>query len=179
MSSLVRTPAQIPAIYGYFRGENPDVDLYTKFILAPIKFTVGSDGVNAIQGTNVYFNTYNDVVQFLGDPVGHGNNSIAISNGEFFRDMGKTYTLYVKQYVNNAYVNNLNAYIHVVTLTKVQKYLKTGEVSEGVTGTPISTANPPAAGSAYETGYVVTWSSNPSTYLNGGVPVSVVRTGYE
>lgn len=179
MTSLARAPAQIPSLYGYFRGDNPTADLFTKFIFAPIKFTVGTGGVIAIQGSNIYFSSFTAVKDFLGDPVTYGNNSIAIDDGQLFRDMGKTYTLYVQTNINNAYANNLKSSVHVVTLTKVQKYLSPGQVSEGVTGAITSTASPPGAASAYYTGYVVSWSANPSSYTDGGVPVSVVRTGYE
>lgn len=184
MTSLVRAPAQIPSLYGYFRVDNPLTDLSSNFIVDPIKFTVGTGGVVLIQGTNIFFDSYQSVVSFLGNPTAYNNSKTTLADGDLLRDMGKTYTFYVQTNVNNEYVNNLKTSIHVVTLTKVQKYLSPGEVSEGVTGKVISTAIPPASGSAYQTGYVVTWTANPSQYnganlANSGVPVNVVRTGYE
>lgn len=171
MSSLLRGIKQTPSRVGYFRGDNPGSDATVDFIYYPLKLTVGSFGVVRIDNGNIYFDTYANAVDFIQDPASNGNASATIVNGEIYRDMGKTYNIFVGQYRSD----NLQ---HVATLTKVQRYTTDGQTNEGVTGADFSNLTVPPVGNNYRTGYIVTWSSNPNAGAGLGIPVGGLRTGY-
>jgi hypothetical protein len=169
MPSLTTTTKQIPSNSGYFLAKTlgGSFTAITKFIYEPINFTVGSYGVVAVNGTNVYFNTYANAVAFLTDPTSYGNSSYSLADNELYRDMGKTYNIYVQQTkASGGYY-----YLEVATLTKVQRLSTDGQFTEGVVGGP-------TAGNLkyYYTGYIVTWSANPTT---AGIPVGVSRVGFQ
>ena len=174
MSSLLRSVKTNPSITGYFVGDNPGpVPTATiKFIFYPLKFTVGTNGVVRIDGNNIYFNTYLNCVRLLQTPGSYGNNSNTIISGDVYRDMGQTYNIFVGQYRSD----NIQ---HVATLTKVQKYTTDGEKTEGVTGGVLNTAGAPPVANNYRTGYIVTWSSNPDSTPDAGIPIGVTRTGHQ
>lgn len=167
MSSLIKTTKQIPGATSYFLAKTlgGSFTAITKFIYEPITFTVGSYGVVMIQGTNIYFDTYANAVLFLTDPNSYGNSSYNLSDNELYRDMGKTYNIYTQQTKSTGGYY----YLHVATLTKVQRLTTDGQTTDGVVGGPTA-----ANLQKYYTGYVVTWSANPTT---GGVPVGVSRVG--
>jgi hypothetical protein len=169
MSSLLKELKQIPSNNGYFLAKDlgGSFTAITKFIYDPITFTVGSYGVVMIQGTNVYFDTYANADAFLTDPTSYGNQSYSLSDNELYRDMGKTYSIYVqKTKPTGGYY-----YDHVATLTKVQRFSTDGQTTDGVVGGPIASNR-----QYYYTGYVVTWSANPTV---SGVPVGVSRIGFQ
>ena len=75
MTSIVKRTKQINPASGYLLGNTVSLD--AKFIYDPIQFTVGSYGVVAKDGTNIYFDTYANVVTFLITPeVTKGSGSI-------------------------------------------------------------------------------------------------------
>lgn len=173
MSSILRSIKTIPSITGFFRGDNPNASITVKFIVYPLKFTVGVNGVVKIDGNNIYFNTYQNCVNFFQSPGSYGNNSNTILSGEIYRDMGQTYNIFVGQYRNQ----NIQ---HVATLTKVQKYTTDGQTTEGVTGNVfVNASGSPPIGNNYRTGYLVTWSSNPDETPGVGIPIGASRTGYQ
>jgi hypothetical protein len=131
------------------------------FFYEPLSFATAT-GYLANLGNIVQFDTYtNTQTALTGGTTPPGVN---ITTGEIYRDMGKTVHIDV---VTNGFSQR------VATLTKVQLYTTPGQSNEGVTGGPGSSTT--SATNAYRTGYVVTWSANPST---NGVPVSVTRIGY-
>ncbi len=169
MPSITTTTKQIPSNSGYFLAKNlgGSFTALAEFIYDPIAFTVGSFGVVAVNGTSVYFDTYANAVTFLTNPGATGNSGFNLGDNELYRDMGKTYSIYVQQTKSaGGYY-----YLEVATLTKVQRITTDGQTTEGVVGGP-------TAGNLnyYYTGYIVTWSSNPTT---AGVPVSVSRIGFQ
>ena len=166
---MLRSIKQIPSIVGYFRGDNPSAVTGCKFIVYPLKVTIGSFGVVAIQGNNIFFDTYTNAQDFITAPDSNGNTSATVVDGEIYRDMGQTLNIFVGQYRSD----NIQ---HVATLTKVQRYTTDGQTTEGITGGLFSNATVPPAGNNYRTGYLVTWSSNPAE--SGGIPVGASRTGY-
>jgi hypothetical protein len=169
MPSITTTIKQTPSSTGYFLSKDlgGSFTAITHFILDPIQFTVGSHGVTAVNGTNIYFDTYANVVLFFTDPTSYGNESETLANNEYYRDMGKTYHIYVQQEKNTGgYYYN-----HVLTLSKAQRYEADGQTTEGVVGGSTS-----ANLLYYFSGYLVTWSANPTTT---GVPVGVSRVGFQ
>jgi hypothetical protein len=173
MSSMLRAIKTTPAIVGYFRGDNPASDITVKFIVYPLKFTIGTYGVVAIQGNNIFFDTYANARALLQSPGSYGNNSNTIISGEIYRDMGQTVNIFTGQYRTD----NIQ---HVATLTKVQKIENTGQATEGVTGKTLNLASgSPPIGNNYTTGYIVTWSSNPDAGAGVGIPVGATRTGHQ
>lgn len=162
MPSITSYISQIPSVVGYFKTDIGNDITYVKRIPDPPGFTVGSGGVTAISGTNVFFNTYANARTAL-IPAGAGNPS----DGEFYRDMGKTYTIFVQQ------EKSTGGYIYnkVAEITKLQRYTTGGQISEGVTGAPTT------AGNNWQCFYFVTWSANQEQA--SGIPVGVVRTGYQ
>lgn len=150
MSSVLASFAQVPARVGYFKTNVVSIEGSPnhKFINEPANFTTAT-GYSGITGNIIYFNSYaNATTALTGNsdaPTGE-----TLVDGLFLRDMGKTYHIYVTG-------------VRVATITKVQQYTADSKLTEGVSGlTPV-----------YKTGWVVTWSSDPTT-----IPVSVVRTGY-
>ena len=159
MSSVLASPAQIPSRVGYFKVS--DQTASTLFYPEPFiaQLTVGSNGVTGIVGNEIRVDTFANVTALLTDGASTPFVTAALANGEFFRDMGKSWHFIVGGY-------------RVATVTKVQKYGTDGQTTEGVIGSSANTT-PAAAGKQYFTGYVVTWTSNPTT-----LPMAVTRTGY-
>lgn len=166
---MLRTIKQTPSRVGYFRGDNPTESARVDFIYYPLKVTLNSFGVVAIQGNNIFFDTFANAEDFLVDPGSNGNASATVADGEIYRDMGQTINIFVGQYRSD----NIQ---RVATLTKVQRITTDGQTTEGVTGGEFSNTTVPPAGNNYRTGYLVTWSTNP--VLATGIPVGAVRTGY-
>lgn len=169
MPALTTTIKQIPSNTGYFLSKDlgGSFTARVEFIYDPIAFTVGSFGVVGIEGTNIYFDTYANVVLFFTDPGSYGNSSFTLGDNQLYRDMGKTYNIYVRrEKATGGYF-----YDHVLTLTKVQRMDTPGQTTEGVVGGP-------TAGNRlfYYTGYITTWSANPTT---AGIPVGVSRIGFQ
>jgi hypothetical protein len=163
MTSVLAGISQVPARVGYFRA-NPTSG---EGVVAQLMFNELLDfsaatGFVSKNGNIVTFNTYANAQAALTD--GTTPNGTALVAGQFFRDMGKSIHIEVP-------TNGIP--VRVATLTKVQKYLD-GQATEGVTG--VATLSPAASGNGYFTGYVVTYSANPSDTV--GVPVSVSRVGY-
>lgn len=167
MSSVTASISQVPARVGYFRvnkvvaSEATQVEL---FLYEPIDFTTAT-GYLSTSGNIVFFNTYTNARNAL--TGGTTPPGTALTEREFLRDMGKS--IHIE--VFNA---GTRGSLRVATLTKVQKYTNPGQNTEGVVGNPLST--PAAATKGYNTGYVVSWSANPSSTT--GVPVAVGRIGY-
>ena len=167
---MLRAIKTNPAVTGYFRGDNPNTITDCRFITYPLKVAINSFGVVAIQGNNIFFDTYDNAKDFIRAPGSNGNHSTQVTNADIYRDMGQTINIFVGQYRSD----NIQ---HVATLTKVQKYVNTGETTEGITGKELSLASgAPPASNNYLTGYLVTWSSNPDE--SAGIPVGGSRTGY-
>lgn len=167
---MLRAIKQIPTVVGYFRGDNPSAVTGCKFITYPLKVEINSFGVVAIQGNNIFFDTYTNAQDFITAPDSNGNLGTTVTDGDLYRDMGQTINIFVGQYRSD----NIQ---HVATLTKVQRYTADGQTTEGVTGKSLSLASgAPPASNNYFTGYLVTWSSNPAE--SGGIPVGGSRTGY-
>lgn len=169
MSSLLKTPKQIAARTGYFLAKalGSPLTALVEFIYDPIQFTIGSFGVVGIEGSNIYFDTYANAVTFLTNPAATGNSGFNLADNELYKDMGKSYNIYVQQTKpTGGYY-----YLQVATLTKVQRMTTDGQTTEGVVGGP-------TAGNRlyYFTGYIVTWSANPTAT---GVPVGVSRVGFQ
>ena len=161
MSSVTSQVSQIPSIVGYFKTDIGNDLTYVRRIPSPPGFRVGVGGVQAIQGTNVFFNTYANAQTAL-IPSSAG----IPGDGEFYRDMGKEYNIYVNTAIGNRILPQ-----HVATITKLQRYIAPGQISEGVTGTAT------AASENWQCYYFVTWSANGES--TNGIPVGVVRTGYQ
>lgn len=167
MSSLIKTTKQIPGNGSYFLSKDlgGSFTALVEFIYDPINFTVGSFGVVAVNGGSVYFDTYANVVTFLTNPGATGNTGFTLGDNQLYRDMGKTINIYVQQTQSTpGYL-----YLPVATLTKVQRLSTDGQTTDGVVGGPTA-----ANLLRYFTGYIVTWSSNPTI---NGVPVGVARVG--
>jgi hypothetical protein len=169
MPSLNTSIKQTPSSTGYFLAKalGGSFTARVEFIYDPIAFTVGSFGVVGISGTNVYFDTYANVVSFFTDPGSNGNTSFNLGDNELYRDMGKTYNIYVQQTKSTGGYY----YDHVLTLSKAQRFTTDGQTTDGVVGGP-------TAGNRlyYFTGYIVTWSANPTVT---GIPVGVSRVGFQ
>jgi hypothetical protein len=158
MSSVLASFAQVPARVGYFKT---DVDAEegapnSKIIFEVANFTAATGYVKTT-GNIIYFDTYANATSAL---VTNGSAPVgtSLANGELYRDMGKTFHIYV-------------GLQRVATITKVQRNTTLGETTEGPTGS--STLTPAAQINNYLTGYVVTWSANQAS-----IPAAVVRTGY-
>lgn len=167
MSSLIKTTKQIPGNGSYFLSKDlgGSFTALVEFIYEPITFTVGSFGVVAVNGGSVYFDTYANVVTFLTNPAGAGNTSVTLGDNQLYRDMGKSINIYTQQTKSSGGYY----YLPVATLTKVQRLSTDGQTTDGVVGGPTATNL-----LKYFTGYIVTWSSNPTI---NGVPVGVSRIG--
>lgn len=155
MSSVLASPQQIASRTGYLLCQantgsaakfNPD---------APWTFTVGTGGVVAVNGTNVVFDTYANARTALNSSV------TALAAGDFFRDLGKTYSFYVQNTTPG-----MGPQV-VAKFTKVAKMGAGGQTTEGVSGLTNTT---------YGVGWVCTWSANPTT-AGSGVAVAVTRVG--
>lgn len=163
MPSITSYVSQIPSRIAYFKGDTAGVSAYYYPYQTTIpNVSVGSpSGVTAVNGTSIYFDTYSSVTSWLGGATG-----IGIVDSDYFRDMGKTYTIYVQQEKSTGgYI-----YLPVMKLTKAQKYIDPGQVSEGPTGNPIGGTDL----QGYDTVYLVTWTANPSS-----IPVGVTRIGFD
>lgn len=169
MPSIATTTKQIPSSSGYFLAKNlgGSFTALVDFIYDPINITVGSFGVVAVNGSSVYFDTYANAVAFITNPSATGNTGFTLGDNELYRDMGKTYTIYVQQTKSSGGYY----YLEVATLTKVQRVTTDGQTTEGVVGGPTASNR-----LYYFTGYIVTWSSNPTL---AGIPVGVSRIGFQ
>lgn len=159
MTSVLASPAQTPSRVGYFKVSNQSSS--TLFYPEPFvaQLTVGSNGVTAIVGNEITVDTYANVTALLTDGASTPFVTAALVNGQFFRDMGKSWHFIVGGY-------------RVATATKVQRYGADGQATEGVLGNSNSSL-PASVGKQYNTGFVLSWSANPST-----LPIAVTRTGY-
>lgn len=168
MPALTTTIKQIPSDSSYFLAKTlgGSFTTITKFIYEPITFTVGSFGVVGIEGSNIYFDTYANAVDFFTDPTSNGNTSYSLADNELYRDMGKTYNIYVQQTKSTGGY----FYDHIATLTKVQRLAADGQATDGVVGGPLASNL-----RYYYTGYIVTWSANTTI---SGIPVGVSRIGF-
>lgn len=158
MSSVLAAPQQIPSRVAYFKASGVATAgaAYCRFLTNAPNFA-GATGFSSQNGNEVFFSTFTAAVNAIATNGSIAN--VALADGQLFRDMGKSYTIFVA---------GTTPY-RVAVLTKMQRYGVNGEVSEGVIGssaTSGSTAN-------YLTGYVVTWTANPSS-----IPCVVSRTGY-
>jgi hypothetical protein len=162
MSSVLAAPQQIPSRVGYFKvsGVADAGANYSRFIYNAPNFS-GATGFVKQVGNEVFFNSYANAVTAVGTNT--GLSSAALVDGQILRDMGKTYTILVDGTVP----------LRVAVITKVAKYGVNGEDSEGVIGNSNTTAG---AGANYNTGYVVSWTANPTA--SSGIPCLVSRTGY-
>jgi hypothetical protein len=170
MPSITSTTKQIPSSSAYFLAKDlgGSFTAVTKFIYEPITFTVGQYGVVDKNGTNIYFDTYANARLFFTDPTSYGNSSYSLADNELYRDMGKSYSIYVQQQKSTGGYY----YLHIATLTKVQRLAAEGQQTDGVVGGPTA-----ANRAYYYTGYVVTWSAN--TTATAGIPVGVSRIGFQ
>ena len=158
MSSVLASIAQIPARVGYFKT---DVDTSegatnSKIIYQAADFTTATGYVKTT-GNIIYFDTYANATSAL-VTNGSAPTGTSLVNGQLYRDMGKTFHIYVGTQ-------------RVATITKAQRNTTLGQTTEGPTGR--NTLTPPAAANNYYSGWVVTWSAN-----QDAIPVAVVRTGY-
>lgn len=168
MPSITSYTSEIPSSTGYFKGDTAGVSstAYYYPLQASFNFAVGTpSGCVAVDGTNIYFDTYANVRTWLTSSA----TKTLIVDSDFFRDMGKTYTIFIQQEKSTGGYY----YLPVAKLTKTQKYISPGERTEGPTGNPVGAATLPG----YNTVYLVTWTANPST--TAGIPVGVVRVGYQ
>ena len=157
MSSVLAAPQQIPSRVSFFKVSGVS-DATPRFIYAPPNFS-GATGFVSQNGNEVFFSTYANAVTALATNAAAPTSAVLV-NGQVLRDMGKGYTILVSGTVP----------LRVAVLTKVAKYGVNGENSEGVIGKSDTT---PGAANNYNTGYVVTWTANPSS-----IPCVVTRTGY-
>lgn len=158
MSSVLTAISQLPARIGYFKT---DVDTNegaanSKIIYEVADFTTATGYVSTV-GNIITFNTYANATSAL-VTNGSAPTGTSLLNGQLYRDMGKTYHIYVGTQ-------------RVATITKVQRNTTLGQTTEGPTGS--NNVTPAAAVNNYYTGWVVSWSANQES-----IPVSVVRTGY-
>lgn len=158
MSSVLAGISQVPARVGYFKTDVNTAEGATnsKIIYEQANFTAATGYVKTT-GNIIYFNTYANATAAL-VTNGSAPAGTTLFNGQFYRDMGKTYHIYVGTQ-------------RVATITKVQRNTTLGQTTEGPTGS--STLLPAAAVNNYYTGWVVTWTANQED-----IPVAVVRTGY-
>ncbi len=159
MTSVLASPQQVPSHVGYFKVSSASGS--TLFYPEPFigQFTVGTNGVTAISGNEITFSTYALAVTNLTNGSAPYPVGAALSNGQFYRDMGKSWHIIVGGY-------------RVASLEKVQRYGTDGQTTEGVIGSSLSTT-PALSGKQYTTGYVVVWTANPTS-----IPMAVTRTGY-
>lgn len=158
MSSVLASPAQTPSNVGYFKVSAPVTTTF--FYPEPLiaQLTVGSNGITGIVGNEIVVDTYANATTLLTSGATPFVGSALVA-GQFYRDMGKTWHVIVGSR-------------RVATITKVQRYGTDGQTTEGVIGSSANTT-PASAGKQYFTGYVVTWSANPTS-----IPIAVSRTGY-
>ncbi len=170
MPSITSYTAELPSSTGYFKGDTAGVSSTAYYYpqQSSFNFAVGTpSGCTGVDGTNIYFDSYTSVRSWL--QSSGTTTRILIVDSDFFRDMGKTFTIFVQQEKSTGgYI-----YLPVAKITKAQKNIAPGERTEGPTGNPLGAAS--LAG--YNTVYLVTWTANPSTV--SGIPVGVVRVGYQ
>lgn len=161
MSSVLAAPQQIPSRVSFFKVSGVGGATTSRFIFNPINFA-SLTGFVTQNGNEVFFSTFANAVTALTTAISAPNAgaNAALVDGQILRDMGKSFTILVSGTVP----------LRVAVISKVAKYGVNGENSEGVIGS--SAANAVAAAN-YNTGYVVTWTANPSS-----IPCSVTRTGY-
>jgi hypothetical protein len=158
MSSVLASPQQVSSRTGYLLCQANTGSAADFVPDAPWTFTVGTGGVVSVNGSNVVFDTYANARTALNSAT----NSVALAAGDFFRDMGKTYSFFVQ---------NTTAGMGpqlVAKFTKVAKLGQGGQVTEGVSGLTNTT---------YGVGWVCTWSANPTSAA--GVAVAVTRVGFD
>lgn len=168
MSSVLASPQQVLPRVGYFKvGASPSA----KFLFEPFPTTslaVGTNGVIANDGSTITFSTYALAVTALTNGSNPNPIGVTLTAGNIFRDMGKNIHIYVNP------TGNASGAYRVATLTKVQRYTSNGiQATEGVGGSSTTSSATPAAGNEYNTGFITTWTANPSS-----IPSDVSRTGY-
>jgi hypothetical protein len=159
---------QTPSAVAYFKGETGGATAYYFPEQTSFGFATGTPtGVQSVSGTNVFFDTYANIVAWIGNSG--SATKTALTDSDFFRDMGKEYNIY---YYQEVAPTKVNVPIHALTISKAQKIISPGETTEGVVG------NIPSGSDLknYNTTYLVTWTANPDA--STGVPVGVARTGY-
>lgn len=168
MPSITSYTAQIPSNLGYFKGDTAGVGSTAFYypLQSSFNFAVGTPaGCTGVNGSAIYFDSYASVRTWLTSTA----TRTLIVDSDYYRDMGKNYTIYVQQEkTTGGYIYN-----PVVTLTKAQRYISPGERTGGPTGNPVGAANL----QGYNTVYLVTWTANPNTTT--GIPVGVTRIGYQ
>jgi hypothetical protein len=168
MSSVLAAPQQVPSRVGYFRvGASPSA----KFLYEPLPTTslaVGTNSVIANDGSTITFSSYSAATTALTDGSAPNPVGATLVAGNFYRDMGKSIHVFVNP------TGTASAGYRVATLTKVQRYSGGNiQASEGVGGNATSSSATPAAGNEFNTGYITTWTANPSS-----IPCDVSRVGY-
>lgn len=168
MSSVLGAPQQLMSRVGYLKvGASPSA----KFLYEPLPTTslaVGTNGVIANDGSTITFSTYAAAVTALTNGAGPYPVGATLTAGDIYRDMGKSIHIYVNP------TGTASGGYRVATLTKAQRYATQGiQVTEGVGGNASSSTATPAAGNQFNTGFVCTWTANPSS-----IPCDVSRTGY-
>lgn len=161
MSSVLAAPQQIPSRVSFFKASGVATAgaAFCRFLYNVPNFS-GATGFSSQNGNEVFFSTFTAAVNAIATNGTIANGALA--DGQVFRDMGKTFTIFVA-------TGNSVPY-RVAVLTKMARYGVNGENSEGVIGKSDTNAG---AANNYNTGYVVTWTANPSS-----IPCVVSRTGY-
>ena len=153
MPSITSYVKQTPSSQGYFKGDvGGGTAKYTT--QANFTFVPGTAGVQVVDGTNVYFDTYTNIRSFFGN----SGSGTSITDTMFFRDMGKEWNIYYYQQVAPTRVN---VPIHALTISKAVRTAAPGENYEGDVQNIV---------------YLVTWTANHDA--TSGVPVGVTRTGF-
>ncbi len=169
MPSIATAIKQTPSSQGYFKGETGGATNFYFPEQSSFTFARGTPtGVQSVEGTNVYFDTYANIRAFIGNSG--SATKTALADTDFFRDMGKEYNLFYYQQVAPS---RANVPILACNVSKAQRIIAPGNQTEGVTGN-LSTASNAIN---YNTVYLVTWSANPD--VSTGIPVGVARTGYQ
>jgi hypothetical protein len=168
MSSVLAAPAQVASRTGYFKvGASPS----GKFLyenLPGTSLATGTNGVIATDNNIITFSTYALAVAAFQTGGGALPPSATLTAGDFYRDMGRSVHVMV-----NPTGNATGAY-RVATFTKVQRYVGANiQATGGVGGNSTTPSATPAAGNEYNTGYICTWTANPSS-----IPCDVSRIGY-
>lgn len=156
MTSVLASPSQVASRTGYFLCQANTGSAADFVPDAPWTFTVGTGGVVSVNGSVVVFDTYANARTALNSAT----NSVALAAGDFFRDLGKTYSFYVQNTTQGMGPQP------VAKFTKVNKLGAGGQTTDGVAGLTNTT---------YGVGWVCTWSANPTSA--SGVAVAVTRVG--
>ncbi len=148
MSSVTRFTAQVPLGGSHLVAISTTGDFVHEATITGL--TVGTGGVQTINGSIVTFDTVANAVAAIGDAAG-----TALAVGQLFEDLGKNLYVY---YLNNGVATRF------AVLTKVRRIIN-GASSDGANG---------------NVGYVCTWVANPTSSTAGTlVSVNVARVSYQ